>query len=156
MDIIVIYFSLTGNTKKLAVRIYEVLKVKGHNVALFEVQNFKKKSFLAYCFDTIFEKEPQIEKIPSISKVDIVFIGSPVWVGKITPYIRKLIKELDLLGKKTFLFITYGTGLFKNRAMLEFEKLVKEKGGEVIGKLLIKGSKVEKEIEEIKKCLKEL
>ncbi|MCX7917062.1 MAG: flavodoxin domain-containing protein [bacterium] len=156
MKIIVIYLSLTGNTKKLAVKIYETLKSKNYDISLFEIACDKKKSFFRNCFDTLFEKKVEIEKVPNLSNYEIIFLGTPVWVGKITPYIRKFIEEIDLTGKKVFLFTTYGSGFLKDKAMNEFGKYVQEKGGKIIGKIQIKGKKIDEKIEEIKKCLKEL
>ncbi len=160
MKIIIVYFSLTGNTKKLAVKIYEILRSKNFEVDLFELENKKRKSFLINCFEAIKGKTFYIEKIPALEKYDFVFIGSPVWAGRITPLIRSFIKEVDFSNKNIFLFTTYGSGLGKSRAMEEFEKLVFEKGGKIIGKLEVKGKKVEENIfqikEKIEKCLKEL
>ncbi len=152
--IIIIYFSLTGNTKKLAVKIYEILKSRGFEVSLFELES-KKKSFLMNCFDAIKGKTFHIEKVPPVENYEIVFMGSPIWAGKITPLIRSLIKEVNLSNKKVFLFTTFGSGLAKTSAMKEFEKLVKEKGGEIIGNIEVKGKKIEENINRVKETIEE-
>lgn len=156
MRIIIVYFSLTGNTKKLAVRIYEILKSKNLEVSLFEIERREKKSFLRNCIDAIFKKTEPLEKIPPVENYDFIFIGSPVWAGKITPPVRSFIREVELKNKNIFLFTTYGSGLGKENAIKEFINLIEEKGGKIIGKIEVKGKNVEKvDIKsEIEKCLK--
>jgi flavodoxin len=158
MEIIIIYFSLTGNTRKLAVKIYEILKAKNLDVNLFELESKEKYSFLKNCFNAISEKIIGLDKIPHIENYDLLFIGTPVWAGKITPHVRSFLKDVELKGKKVFLFITYGSGFLKDRAIKEFVKLVETKSGEVIDKIEIKGKDIEKYLpyikEKIEKCLK--
>lgn len=160
MKIIIIYFSLTGNTKRLAVKIYEILKERSIEVDLFELTSGKKRSFLINCFDALIGKKIHIEKIPPLENYDIVFIGSPVWAGKITPVVRSFLKEVNLSNKKIFLFTTYGSGFGKSNAIKDFEDNVKEKGGSVIGKIEIRGKRVKesenKIKEELERCLKGL
>ncbi|MCM8771742.1 MAG: flavodoxin domain-containing protein [Candidatus Omnitrophica bacterium] len=158
--VIIIYFSQTGNTKKLSTKIYEILKEKGLEVSLFELESKERRNFFRNCIDAIKGKIYYIEKMPSIENYEIVFIGSPVWAGKITPLVRSLIKESNFQNKKVFPFITYGSGLGRIRALKEFEKLIIEKGGEIIGELDVKGKKIDENLpkikEEIEKCLKKL
>jgi flavodoxin len=160
MKIIIVYFSLTGNTRKLAVKIYEIIKAKNFDVRLFELEEKKEYSFFRNCFNAISEKIIEIDKIPHIENYDLLFIGTPVWAGKITPHVRSFLKDVELKGKKVFLFTTYGSGFLKEKAMKEFVKLVEAKGGEVIGKIEVKGKKIENYTpyikEKIENCLKEL
>lgn len=160
MKIIIVYFSLTGNTKKLAVKIYEFLKSKNLEVSLFELESKEKKSFLRNCFDAIINRHVPIEKIPPVENYECIAIGSPIWATKITPFVRSFINEIDLSNKNIFLFTTYGSGFGKGKAMNEFMKLIEEKGGKVIGKIEIKGKKIDENLslikEELEKCLKKL
>ncbi|MCM8818058.1 MAG: flavodoxin domain-containing protein [Candidatus Omnitrophica bacterium] len=160
MKIIIIYFSLTGNTKKVAEKIYKILKTKGIEVSSFRLPSGEKKSFLRQCFEALVGKTYHIEKTPQIENYNVVFIGSPVWAGKITPIVNSFLKECNLSNKNVFLFTTYGSGFAKSNAMKKFEEIVKEKGGNLIGKIEIQGKKVEqsedKIKEELEKCLKEL
>ncbi|MFN4226857.1 MAG: flavodoxin family protein [Candidatus Ratteibacteria bacterium] len=160
MRTIIIYFSLTGNTKKLAVNIYRILKEKNFDVSLFELEEKNKESsFLKNCIRAILGKSREIEKVPNLENYDLIFLGTPVWAGRITPYVKNFLKFAELKNKKVFLFITYGSGFMKNRAMKEFIKSVEIKEGIVIGKIEIKGKRVEENInyvkQEIEKCLKE-
>ena len=155
MKVIIIYFSLTGNTQKLAMKIYEFLKSKNFDVSLFKLERKEKCSFWKNCFYAIFKNIIKIEKVPDIENYDLIFIGTPVWAGKITPYVRSFIKNIELKDKKVFLFTTYGSGFLKDRAMKEFIKLVEEKGGKVIDKIELKGKNVESCTSYIKEKIKE-
>ncbi|HOK56389.1 MAG TPA: flavodoxin [bacterium] len=160
MKIIIVYFSLTGNTRKLSVKIYEILKSKNLDVSLFEIESKERCSFLKNCFNAIFEKLIKIDKVPHIENYDLLFIGTPIWAGKITPHIRSFLEDIDLKNKKVFLFTTYGSGFLKNKAMKEFIELVETEGGKIVDMFEVRGEKIEKYMdnlkEKIEKCLKEL
>ncbi|MCM8803724.1 MAG: NAD(P)H-dependent oxidoreductase [Candidatus Omnitrophica bacterium] len=160
MKIIIVYFSLTGNTKKLAVKIYQFLKSKNLEVSLFELESKEKKSFLRNCIEAIINKRVPIEKIPPIENYGCIAIGTPIWAGKIPPLVKSFIKEIDISNKNIFLFTTYKSGFLKGKAMKEFVKLIEEEKGKIIGKIDIKGKKIDENMnlirEEIEKCLKKL
>ncbi len=156
---LIVYFSLTGNTERAAEIISEFLKKKGINVSLFKLVSEHNYSFFKNCQLALKEKEIPLKKIPEINNYDFLFIGSPVWAFNITPPIRTFLNKSNLSGKSVFLFTTYGSGIGKGKAMRNFEKLVKEKGGKIKGKIELKGKIVEREKEkiekEVEKCLKE-
>ncbi|MCM8767264.1 MAG: NAD(P)H-dependent oxidoreductase [Candidatus Omnitrophica bacterium] len=161
MRIIIVYFSLTGKTKKLAVNIYRFLKERNLDVSLFELEEKKKESnFFKNCIRAITGKDSEIEKIPNLENYDLIFIGTPIWVGRVTPYVKSFLESVELKDKKVFLFTTYGSGFMKNKAMRKFIESIEMKEGKVIGKIEIKGNRVEENIDyvkqEIEKCLREL
>ena len=158
MGVIIIYFSLTGNTQKTAEIIKEYLESKGYEVSLFRVETEEKGSFLKNCLDALRKRIVKIKNVPSLD-YNLVFIGSPVWAFDITPAIRSFIEKNNFSGKKVFLFTTYGSGAGKRNAMESFKNLIEKKGGEVIGTLEVKGKNIENEKLRItgvvEKCLKE-
>lgn len=159
MKIEIIYFSLSGNTEKVAKIIFEFLRTKNINSSLFKLIPEKNYSFLTNCNLALKEKEIPLKETPDIKNFDLIFIGSPVWAFNITPAVRTFLNKTDLNGKEIFLFTTYGSGTGKSKAMRKFEELVRNKGGKVKGKIEIKGKRVDEEkgrIEkEVEKCLKE-
>ena len=156
---LIVYFSLTGNTERAGKIISEFLKNKGINVSLFKLIPGHNYSFFKNCQLALKEKEILLKEIPVVDNFDFLFIGSPVWAFNITPAIRTFLNNSNLSGKNVFLFTTYGSGTGKGKAMRNFEKLVKEKGGKIKGKIEIKGKNVDKEKDkiekEVEKCLKE-
>ncbi|MCM8760510.1 MAG: hypothetical protein NC832_02185, partial [Candidatus Omnitrophica bacterium] len=77
----------------------------------------------------------------------------------ITPAMRTFLENEALKNKKVFLYLTYGSGIGKDRAMANFCQMVESKGGVIIGKSDIKGRQVDKDFEKFKEivtqCLKE-
>lgn len=98
---IVVYFSYTGNTKKIAESISKKL-----NCDILEI---KPEVPYSTDYQTVVDQEqnnetakktPNIQKIDKdISKYDEIILGSPVWWYTIAPVIRTFLKENDLTGK---------------------------------------------------------
>jgi flavodoxin len=108
MDVGIIFYSKTGNTKKIAERIKEYAEKREHNVHIIEVIPEKQPGFLKAGHSSIRQKDLPI-KNGSIdaSSWDIVLIGCPIWAGKPAPFIKTILqKTSNLHGKKTSMFIT--------------------------------------------------
>lgn len=98
---IVVYFSYTGNTKKIAESVSKKL-----NCDILEI---KPEVPYSTDYQTVVDQEqnnetakktPNIQKIDKdISKYDEIILGSPVWWYTIAPVIRTFLKENDLTGK---------------------------------------------------------
>jgi flavodoxin len=107
MKVVVIYYSRTGRTKRIA---EELALVFGASVArIFDKKN--RQGIGAYFKagkDALFKKETQIETRPLINPqvYDLIFIGTPVWAGTMTPAIRTYLKNLKLKNKKIGFFCT--------------------------------------------------
>lgn len=105
---IVVYFSYTGNTKKIAESISKKL-----NCDILEI---KPEVPYSTDYQTVVDQEqnnetakktPNIQKIDKdISKYDEIILGSPVWWYTIAPVIRTFLKENDLTGKTIKPFAT--------------------------------------------------
>ena len=107
MKTLVVYFSLTGNTERVAKIIAEQL-----NADLCKVVDKKhKKGKLIYLKGgaaSFREKLTKIEVSKSIDGYDFIIVGSPIWAGKITPAIRTFLSLNDYSQKKGAFFITLG------------------------------------------------
>ena len=98
---IVIYFSYTNNTKKIAEKIKENL-----NCDILEI-----KTVIPYStdYDTVVNDEQNSESsnhLPEIQKIDIdlnkydeIILGTPVWWYRPVPAIRTFLTQNDLSGK---------------------------------------------------------
>ena len=90
----------------------------------------------------------------NISKYSYLILGSPIWMGTLSPAIRKFLSLNKFEGKKVAIFTT--TNAHENEKMQEKNKnLVKQSDGEVIGYYQVlameekDGKKVERSIEQI-------
>lgn len=112
MKTVIVYYSQTGNTKKIAKAIFEGMHKEFETVDLIPVINLADGSFL--------------------NRYDVIGIGCPVWCMKEPGIIGRLLmnlKEVD--GKQAFLFCTHATliGGFFERLI----PILQEKGLKVIG-----------------------
>ncbi|AWX32343.1 flavodoxin [Methanosphaera sp. BMS] len=106
MTDIVIYYSRTKNTKKVA----EVIARK-YNTEILEVNDKRKRNgilgFITGGYDSLFEKDTKIEyEKLDLKDYDTIFIGTPVWASKPTPAIVQFIKENEFSGTNCVTFAT--------------------------------------------------
>lgn len=111
--ILVAYLSHTGSTQALANQIHEFV---GGDI-------FKIETEVSYPID--YEKvktqaqqelhsgyKPILKsKVKEMNSYDVIFIGSPIWWGRVSPPIMSFLSEYDLSGKKIIPFCTHlGSG----------------------------------------------
>lgn len=146
MKVAVIYYSFTGNTKKVSEQLSQYLKEKGDEVDLFQLRPEEEtKQFLKQAFDALLAKEVKlVPDAPSdLSGYEVIFLGSPVWAFSPAPALRSYIPKLKgCEGKKFYLFVTYGSGVGRFRCLDIMASLVGKVGGHVKGKIAISERKV--------------
>lgn len=109
---LVLYYSLTGNTKTVA---EEIANRLGADIEEIVCVNPYDTNFQACIQRCIQEREqgviPDIQPIKSdLSQYDIIFIGYPVWFGTYAPPVDKFLLNEDLSCKKIVPFCTFGSG----------------------------------------------
>ena len=151
-DILILYYSLTGNTKACC----EVLQ-KELAADLIEIKDLKNRSgkwgFFKTAIGSLFGSHTKIEpENPDMSSYPYIILGSPIWTGKLSMAIRTVIDKNSFEGKKVIIFTT--TNAFEKEKYKEKSKdLVKKAGGEVVGYYQVvamdevEGEKVERGIE---------
>ena len=88
MKILIVYYSQTGNTQKVARAIRDGMRDEGHEVDLRFIKNVEFSELEAY---------------------DMIGFGSPIWF-EAPPVMRKFTEEMPgLAGKAGFAFCTHGT-----------------------------------------------
>ncbi len=114
MKTAVVYYSLEGNTKKVANQISAKL-----NADIYELKEIKckvpKEGFSKFFWGgkQVFMKEtPDLEKLNfNVDEYDCIFIGTPVWSFTYSPAIRSFFKKYTLKGKKIGIFCSHSGGL---------------------------------------------
>ena len=111
-NILIAYYSHSGNTKKIAEKIQEktnadifrIEPIKEYPNDYRELVNLAQKEKLA-------NFHPELKsKLDNISKYDIIFIGTPVWWYTMASPVRTFIKEYNLENKIIAPFCTHGGG----------------------------------------------
>ena len=141
MNIGLIVYSQTGNTKSVAVKLQKKLTAAGHLAVLEQI--------------TITGKIPaqpgkfQLSKIPATDSHDAIIFGAPVQAFSLNPVMKAYMGQLSpLKGKKVALFVTKqipilwlgGTG-----AIARMKRECESRGATVIGTEIIAWAKAKRE-----------
>jgi len=153
--ILVVYYSLTGNTKVVA---EEIKKDTGADI-------FELKTFQTYP-DDYKEQTEQAKKeiqdgykpdlvgeIKNIKQYDVIFVGSPCWWGTYAPAVSTFLASYDLSGKTIIPFMTHG-GSGLGRSVSDMKKAAPK--STVLNGLAIRGSSANNSQAEVKKFVDSL
>ena len=116
MNITMVYFSQTGNTRKVTDAMENVFQEAGHQV----------------------QKVPLEKAAPDTMEGDLVGIGTPCFACQAPSPVREYLSALPSLnGKRAFVFATAGGA--PGRVLYDLTRLLRKKGADVVGGLLIRG-----------------
>ena len=152
--ILILYYSLTGNTKASCEALQKVL-----GADILEIKDLRNRSgkwgFFKTAIASLIGRPTKIEpEHPNLSPYSFIILGSPIWTGKLSMAIRTLIDRNRFDGKKVVIFTT--TNAYEKEKYKEKSRnLVRRAGGEVVGyyqvlaREEIEGKKVERSKEKI-------
>ncbi|HYA88179.1 MAG TPA: flavodoxin [Nitrospirota bacterium] len=111
----IIYYSLTGNTKSIAEKIrkktggdvFEIETVKTYPTEYSELTEEAKREMQTGDLPLL-KKNP-----PDMSSYDLVLVGSPVWWYTVSTPVMSFLKQADFAGKKVSAFCTHEGGVGK-------------------------------------------
>ncbi len=144
MKIAVVFYSYSGNTKKVAGILNDELS-KNNQVDLLEIKALdESRNFFMQCWRARRKKRSKIEDMKfDLSSYDLVMFGTPVWAFEPAPALWTYFDKCSgLKDKKATLFITYGSGSGKGHCLDHMEKALKEKGAKEIKRIQIQQFKV--------------
>ncbi len=124
MNILVAYYSWSGNTKELAELIQSNINssIFAIEPAIPYTQNYNELVIQAKS-EINCRYTPELkETVFDIEKYDTVFLGTPNWWGSLPPTVRSFINFHNLSEKKIIPFITHGGGGVQN-IITEIEEL---------------------------------
>lgn len=109
---LVLYYSLTSNTKAVAEEIANRLGADIEEIACVNPYDTNFQACIQRCMQ---EREqgvtPDIQTVKAdLSQYEIIFIGYPVWFGTYAPPVTTFLNNVDLGGKKLVPFCTFGSG----------------------------------------------
>ena len=109
---LILYYSLTSNTKTVAQEIAKRLDADIEEIVLVEPYDTAFQATIERCKA---EREkgvlPKIKPLKSnIADYDWIFIGYPIWFGTYAPPIASLLEQVDLSDKWVVPFCTFGSG----------------------------------------------
>ena len=147
VKVLIIHYSKTGNAQRLADQIGRELVAEGKEVERIRLIEEKDHSFPGNALRALFRIKGKIKEANfNLEGYDAIFFGTPVWAGSPAPALNRYLgKCRGLEGKEISIFVTYGSGLGKGRAMRILEKMIEGKGGRVIQKSAVQEKEVLKE-----------
>ncbi len=110
MKTLVVYYSKSGNTRRVA---EEIQKALGADTEELVEIGTKRSGFFGFLFagrDAMRGRSSKIEAAKkSPTDYDLVFVGSPVWGWNLVPAVRSYLTAADLKGKPVAFFCTMGS-----------------------------------------------
>jgi len=138
--VLVVYYSLSGNTKAVAEKIKE-----NTNADIYEIKTTEQyPSSLMIYIKSKKQKNPKNypalqENFPDFEKYDLIFVGSPVWWYSAASPVLSFLSKVDFKSKKVVSFATHGGNFgsffedFENKAKnaqvirgRDFKKVLKQ------------------------------
>ena len=116
--VLVLYYSLTSNTKNVATEIATRLNADIEEIALVEPYDTAFQATIDRCkADREKGILPEIKPLKAnVADYDWVFIGYPIWFGTYAPPIASLLEKVDLSDKWVVPFCTFGSGGLESSA----------------------------------------
>lgn len=109
--ILVVYYSLEGNTKLIGEEIAGLLKAEVLELKL--KKDFNKKGAWKYFWggkQVMTGEKPELQEFDKNPKdYKVIIIGTPVWMATYTPALKTFFDKVELKNKKIGLFCCYGT-----------------------------------------------
>ena len=110
MKILIVFYSLTGNTKKVAQAI--AAAVKGEILEIKLKKPLPNRGFSKYFWggkQVVWGESPELLPLgKNPADYDMIFLGTPVWAGDFAPAVRSFLSQAKLADKKVALFCAHG------------------------------------------------
>ncbi|MEW6075576.1 MAG: NAD(P)H-dependent oxidoreductase [Candidatus Omnitrophota bacterium] len=119
MKSIIIYYSFSGNTQKVASLLHTYLQDKGQS-ELIRLKDLKEpQGFFTQARKALVHAKAEIAETKlNLTEYDLICLGTPVWAFGPAPAVNTyLARCFGLEGKEVMLFSTYGSGSGNTRCL---------------------------------------
>ncbi|WP_372519213.1 flavodoxin [Candidatus Ruminimicrobiellum ovillum] len=107
---LVIYYSLSGNTKDIALQIQSLTNANLYEIKPKEEIKQGPALYLTSKKQISSGNYPEIvNDFPNIEEYDTIFVGSPIWWYTAAPVVLEFLKEFDFQNKNVVPFSTQGS-----------------------------------------------
>jgi flavodoxin len=144
MNSIVVFYSFSGNTRKVAHFLSEYLAQKGP-VAVIELLALDESNkFLAQAGRAFKHTRAKLGSVNfDLSKYDLVCFGTPVWAFGPAPAMNTYLDKCSgVENKQAVLFTTYGSGAGNSRCLNYMQEILSRKGAKDFQRFSIQQFKV--------------
>ena len=108
--VLVVYYSLSGHTKDIALQIAE--KTKADLYEIETVETYSSPSVYMKSKQELTSKNyPELknDNLPNVADYDTIFIGGPVWWYTMAPALYSFLSKVDFANKNVVPFSTQGS-----------------------------------------------
>ena len=135
MKTLIVYYSKTGSTEKVAEILKQEFEEKGHKAELAKIAPIHELKAYQYKKNG---KDLELKKIATnVKKFDLILVGTPVWNFCPTPMVLSYLRNLiNANGKKFALFATC-TAL-PGTTIQRMSSILSTKGGKVIASITVR------------------
>ncbi|MDD5004970.1 MAG: flavodoxin [Candidatus Omnitrophica bacterium] len=140
----IIYYSYSGNTRKVAQELKKYLEKQG-SVELAELKPLDESdNFFVQSKRALFGKEAIIENTQfDLTGFDVICLGTPVWAFGPSPAMNTFLKKcFGLKNKTVVIFTTYGSGTGNNKCIRKIQKTLQPQGVKQFRSFSVQQSKV--------------
>ena len=107
---LVIYYSLTGRTKDIALQIQKFTNANIYEIKTKEEVKQGPSLYITSKKQISSKNYPEIiNDFPNIEEYDTIFVGSPIWWYTATPAVLEFLKQFDFKNKNVVPFSTQGS-----------------------------------------------
>ena len=140
----VIFYSYSGNTKKVAEILTEELKQKGEAIIIELKALDESNKFFSQCQRAFRRKRAKLEPVSfNLAEYDLICLGTPVWAFGPAPAINTYLDEcLGIAGKEVVLFSTYGSGTGSERCLNYMQDALAKKGAKSFKRFSVQQYKI--------------
>jgi flavodoxin len=156
MKTLIVYYSYTGNTELIAKTMATELKAD-----LLKIEDAQTPSkFKAYIKGAFAARKGEPWPIKTVNVLlkdyDRVFIGGPIWWGRVAPSLNGYVEQADLKDRSVIVFVTMG-GSEPAEAIKALSASIEAKGAKVVSSFSVKtgGAKKEDLVSKAKEAAKQ-
>lgn len=129
-NILVVYFSATGNTQRVAERIAALTGADVYRIEAadpYDADPYDDSDRVQR--EAYGDLRPGVANLPAaetIARYDTIFVGSPCWWHQPAMVVCTFLEAYDLSGKTIVPFFTYGATTYLNESMQKIYRLTPE------------------------------
>jgi len=145
MKSLVVYYSLTGNTKLVAQVIAEALNTTPVEIMETKPRKLRPLVYLIGGFQATMDRGSKVNPIDvDLKQYERIFIGSPIWNSRPAPAVNSFIYQTNLEGRSIIPFFTMG-GDNSEKALANVTAKIEKSRGKIAGSFAITSYKVSDE-----------
>ena len=140
MKTLIAYYSLSGNTDRIARLFADRLNAKGEAILRRLEPPEDAAGFTSRCRDAFSRRRAALGPDVSfdVSPYDLIIIGCPIWAFAPAPAMNSYLDKINgLHGKKVVVLLTSGNRLWVNRCFKSIRNVLQGKGASSVDEIFI-------------------